>query len=123
MKQLLTIGLGGGLGAIARYRLSGWVLHQTVDWKFPAGTFLVNVVGCLAAGLLAGLVEKQDLFTPETRIFLFTGILGGFTTFSAFGLETIYLFQRHEFFLASLNIALSVLCGLLAIGLGLKIIP
>ncbi|MBI1909980.1 MAG: fluoride efflux transporter CrcB [Deltaproteobacteria bacterium] len=120
MKHLLTIGIGGGLGAVARYKLGGLVLHHTSDWKFPAGTLLVNIVGCLAAGLLAGLVEKQDLFGPETRIFLFTGLLGGFTTFSAFGLETIYLFQRHELFLASLNIVLSVLCGLLAIGLGLK---
>jgi fluoride exporter len=120
MKELLFVGLGGFLGAASRYKLSGFILHHTADWKFPAGTFVVNILGCCLAGLLAGLVEKHDFFTPEARLLVFPGILGGFTTFSAFGLETIYLFQRQEWFLAAANVLLSVVCGLLALWICLK---
>lgn len=90
MKQLMLVGLGGALGAVAGWKLSGAVLHQTVDWRFPLSTFVVNVAGCAIAGVLAGLVTKLDLFAAETRLFLFTGLLGGFTTFSAFGVEIVY---------------------------------
>ena len=96
MTNILLVGLGGFIGAVARYKLGGWVLHLTAQEKFPFGTFAVNVVGCLIAGVLAGLVEKHELFSAETRIFLFTGLLGGFTTFSAFGLETMFLLRRGE---------------------------
>src|SRR5512145_3259967 len=105
---MLIVGAGGALGAIARYKLGGLVLHHTLDWKFPAATFTVNVLGCLAAGVLAGLVERHDLFGPHARLLLFTGILGGFTTFSAFGLETAYLLRRGEAGAAVANVVLSV---------------
>lgn len=120
MKSLLLVGLGGGLGAIARYQLSGLVLHQTNGWKFPAATFVVNVLGCLIAGVLAGLIEKQGWFTPETRLFLFTGLLGGFTTFSAFGMETVNLLRRGETGIAVLYAAASVCCGLAVLWLSMK---
>ena len=55
MKALLLVALGGALGSVGRFKLSGWVLHHTMDWRFPAGTFAVNIAGCLLAGLLAGL--------------------------------------------------------------------
>jgi CrcB protein len=122
MSHILLVGLGGCLGAVARYKLGGWVLHHTADWKFPLSTFLVNVSGCLAAGLLAGLAEKRDFFSAEARLFLFTGLLGGFTTFSAFGLETVYLIQRQEILAAILNVCLSVLLGILALWLGIQVI-
>ncbi len=121
MKLTLLVALGGALGAVARYLLGGWVLHHTLDWKFPAGTFLVNTIGCLIAGLLAGLIERQGMFSPEARVFLFTGILGGFTTFSAFGLETTLLLRRGEFWTAGLNVTFSVLCGVLALWLALRL--
>lgn len=111
LQSVVVVGIGGCIGAVARYTLGGFVLHRSVDWRFPLSTFVVNVVGCLVAGLLAGLAEKYDCFGPATRLFLFTGLLGGFTTFSAFGLETVYLLQRHELGMAALNICLSVLCG------------
>lgn len=114
MKSVLLVALGGAIGSVARFKLSGWVLHQTPNWRFPAATFAVNIIGCLIAGLLAGMAVKQDVFTPEARVFLFTGLLGGFTTFSAFGLETLLLLKRGEAGAALANVLLSIAIGLLA---------
>jgi CrcB protein len=118
MKAALLVALGGAIGSVARYKLSGWVMHHSLDWKFPAGTFAVNVIGCLLAGLLAGLAERQALFSVETRLLLFTGLLGGFTTFSAFGLETMVLLRKGDLWIAGSNIALSVAAGLAALWIG-----
>ena len=119
MKAILLVALGGAAGSVARYKLSGWILHHTLDWRFPAGIFAVNVAGCLLAGALAGLAEKHELFTSEARLLLFTGLLGGFTTFSAFGLETMYLLRKGEVLVAGSNVVLSVAAGLLALWLGM----
>jgi CrcB protein len=123
LKSILLVALGGALGSVVRYKLSGWVLHHTVDWQFPAGTFVVNVAGCLVIGVLAGLAVKEDFFSAETRLFLFTGLLGGFTTFSAFGLETFYLLRRGELLAAGSNIVLSVIVGLIVLWLGFISVP
>lgn len=119
MKGVLLVALGGAMGSVARYKLSGLVLHHTIDWRFPAGTFAVNVLGCLVAGILAGLAEKHDLLSAEARLLLFTGVLGGFTTFSAFGLETMFLLKRGEVGIAVANVVVSVIAGLAALWLGL----
>lgn len=119
MKGILIVALGGAIGSVARYKLSGYVLHHTIDWRFPAGTFAVNVAGCLVAGILAGLAEKHHVLSADTRLFLFTGVLGGFTTFSAFGLETMFLLKRGEVLVAGANVVLSVVAGLAALWLGL----
>lgn len=121
MKAILLVALGGALGSVARFKLSGYVLLHTIDWRFPAGTFAVNVIGCLVAGVLAGLAERYEFLTPETRLFLFTGLLGGFTTFSAFGLETMVLLKRGDVMIAGANVVLSVAAGLLALWLGLAL--
>jgi fluoride exporter len=118
VKSVLLVALGGAIGSVARFKLSGWVLHQTPNWRFPAGTVVVNIIGCLIVGLLAGMAVKQEVFTPEARVFLFTGLLGGFTTFSAFGLETLLLLKRGEAGVAIANIVLSIAVGLLAAWLG-----
>ena len=118
MKSVLLVALGGAIGSVARFKLSGWVLQQTPSWRFPAGTLAVNVIGCFIAGLLAGFAVKQDFFTPDARVFLFTGLLGGFTTFSAFGLETLQLLKRGETGVAMANIVLSVVVGLAVAWLG-----
>lgn len=123
MKSLLLVAIGGGIGALARYKLGGWVLHHTTHWRFPVSTLTVNVSGCLVAGLLAGLIIRHDAFGADTRLFLLTGLLGGFTTFSAFGVETVYLLQRHEPWLALLNVGVSTLAGVLAVWLGIKLLP
>lgn len=121
MKAIALVALGGALGSVARYKLSGLVLHHTIDWRFPAGTFTVNVLGCLVAGVLAGLAEKHDLLSADARILLFTGLLGGFTTFSAFGLETLFLLKRGELAIAAANVVISVIAGLFALWLGLAV--
>ncbi len=120
-KNLILVGIGGCLGAVSRYKLGGLVLHSTADWKFPLSTVLVNVLGCLVAGILAGLAEKHDLLSADMRLFLFTGLLGGFTTFSAFGLDTVYLLQRHETLIALSNVTTSVVFGVLALWLGIRV--
>lgn len=119
MKAIMLVALGGAVGSVARFKISTWLMHAAVGWKFPVGTFTVNVLGCLAAGILAGLAEKHELLTPDARILLFTGLLGGFTTFSAFGLETLYLIRRGDLLIAFSNVALSVAAGLAALWLGL----
>jgi CrcB protein len=121
LKSLLLVALGGALGSMTRFKLSGWVLHQTPNWRFPAGTLAVNLIGCFIAGLLAGMAVKQEVFTPEARLFLFTGLLGGFTTFSAFGLETLLLLKRGEAGVAFANVAISVVVGLLVAWLGYEV--
>jgi len=123
LKSILLVALGGALGSVVRYKLSGYVLHHTIGWQFPAGTFVVNVIGCLVIGVLAGFAVKEDFFSAETRIFLFTGIMGGFTTFSAFGLETFYLLRRGEILTAGSNIVLSVIVGLIALWIGFICVP
>jgi len=123
VKQLVLVGLGGALGAVARWKLSGAILHHTVDWRFPLGTFVVNALGCIIAGVLAGLVTRLDLFTTDTRLFLFTGVLGGFTTFSAFGVETVYLLRRAEYAVAIAYVAMSVFAGLAGLWLAMAAVP
>jgi CrcB protein len=122
MKQLVLVGLGGALGAVARWKLGGVVLHHSADWRFPLGTFVVNVIGCLIAGVLAGLVTKLEWFSPDARLFLFTGLLGGFTTFSAFGVETMYLLRRGDYSVAAAYVVLSVACGILGVCIGMAAI-
>jgi fluoride exporter len=121
-KQILMVALGGALGSVARYKLGGVVLHQTEAWNFPLSTFCVNVVGCLVIGMLAAVVEHHDLFSNQARLFLFTGLLGGFTTFSAFGYETFFLIRRGLVATSMSYVALSVVCGLAAVLIGFKAI-
>lgn len=122
MKQLLLVGLGGFAGSVARYRLGGWLLHLTAQERFPWSTFAVNVAGCLLAGLLAGLAEKHALFGPDARLLLFTGLLGGFTTFSAFGLDALFLLRRGDLATALLYAGGSVVVGLAAAWIGWKLV-
>ncbi|MCE7031478.1 fluoride efflux transporter CrcB [Lysobacter sp. GX 14042] len=122
MQGILLVGLGGFLGAVARYKLSGLVLHMSAQGRFPFSTFVVNVLGCLVVGVLAGLAERHDAFGPDARLFLFTGLLGGFTTFSAFGLEAVQLIRRGELATAALYAGASVVLGIAAVWLGLKLV-
>lgn len=118
--NILLVGLGGFAGAVARYLLGGWVLHHTLSAKFPWSTFAVNLLGCLIIGLLSGLAERLEWFSPSMRLLLLTGLLGGFTTFSAFGLETMHLLRRGELWIAAAYVLASVLACVLAVWLGMK---
>ena len=119
MKSLLLVALGGAVGSVARYGLSTLVMGYAGGARFPAGTFVVNVLGCFVAGVLAHVATRHEWFTQDLRLLLFTGLLGGFTTFSAFGLETVYLMKRGDFGIAAANVVLSVAAGLAALWLGL----
>jgi CrcB protein len=119
MRSYLIVALGGAVGAISRFGFSGWVASHVPGWSFPLPTLLVNVFGCFIAGALTGGAERWNVLSPEFKLLFFTGILGGFTTFSAFSLESIVLFKKDEFFLALLYIMASVFGGLMAFAGGL----
>lgn len=119
MSAFLWVGLGGLLGSIARYAVA-LSIGGTETGRFPWATFVVNCVGCLFIGLLAGGFARAPV--PEgARLFLITGILGGFTTFSAFGLESVNLLRNGELAVALLYIQGSVLVGVLAVWIGVRI--
>lgn len=122
MLHTLLVGIGGFLGAIARYQFGGWVMHHTMQSKFPWSTFAVNVAGCFVIGALSALTEKFDIISHSVRLFLFTGILGGFTTFSAFGFETAYLLRRGEVMLAVVYAGGSVCAGLAALWIAFRLV-
>jgi CrcB protein len=117
--KLVIIGIGGGLGSIVRYLLSGWA--QRFSNTFPAGTLAVNLLGCFLIGFLGILLIGTTLVRDEYRLALIVGLLGGFTTFSAFGWETMALVTDGELFYAALNIAASVGCGLGCVWLGMLV--
>lgn len=120
--RLLWIGLGGFIGAISRYSLSGLIYRLFSDPWMPYGTMACNVLGCFLIGLLGGLSESRQLFSPEVRLFLFIGLLGGFTTFSSFGIETFNLIREGQWFVSLMNVILSVVLGLTAVWLGFILI-
>ena len=119
--NLLLVAGGGAVGSVARYLIGAFVLQRTESWAFPLGTFLVNVLGCLIAGVLIGVAEYRDFLTLQLRLLLFTGFLGGFTTFSAFGVETVALIERGDFRTATIYVVASVLCGIAALLGALKL--
>ena len=118
MVRILLIGFGGFVGSILRYLVSGYVQSSLRSFEFPYGTLTVNLTGCFIIGFLAQLAEGQGVFSTETRLFLFVGILGGFTTFSAFGNETWNLMRDGQQFLAFMNVAANVILGLAAVWIG-----
>jgi len=109
----LLIGVGGFIGSVARY-YSQQVVSKYFPSPMPYGTLSVNVLGCLIIGVVYGLFERGNILSPEWRIFLATGICGGFTTFSTFSYENLQLLRDGEFVYASAYIVLSVVLGLLA---------
>ncbi|MGL4767628.1 MAG: fluoride efflux transporter CrcB [Formosimonas sp.] len=114
----LYIAIGGALGSVLRFVLASWGGQMLAWGKFPIGTFLVNLLGCLLAGILAGLADKYAFFSHELRLFVFTGFLGGLTTFSAFGLETVQLLRRGDWTVAVCYVLGSVLLGIALLALG-----
>ncbi len=117
MSKILIVGLGGFLGSIARYGLQGLV-QRRMNSPFPFGTLAVNVLGCLAIGVVIHLVEDRSMVGPNGRLFVAVGILGGFTTFSTFGYETYELLKDGDFLRGAMNAACSVFLGLLAVWVG-----
>ncbi|RYG58032.1 MAG: fluoride efflux transporter CrcB [Alphaproteobacteria bacterium] len=114
---LLAIFAGAGVGGVVRHGLS-LLVGRLAGTAFPYGTLCVNIVGGFILGLLVGWWAGQGV-SPQWRAFLVTGVLGGFTTFSAFTLETVTLIERHQTTLAFAYIAASVTGALLALAAGL----
>ena len=117
MTNILLIGAGGFVGALTRYWFGAAIQALSQQLHFPAGTLTINVLGCLLIGGLARL-GVQNAISAELRLLLITGFLGAFTTFSAFGNETVLLMQNQKSGLALLYVAASVLLGLGAIWAG-----
>ena len=118
MGKIFWVGLGGFLGSIGRYLLSGYVQHLMRGTVFPYGTLAVNLIGCLGIGFLSQWVGTRGFLSPEIRLFVFMGLLGGFTTFSTFGNETLNLWQADESAAAFANVATHVGLGVGAAWLG-----
>lgn len=120
-KIIFLIGIGGFIGSIFRYYLQH-IISRFFPTLFPLGTLAVNILGCLVIGLIYGLSERGNVLSPEWRLFLATGLAGGFTTFSTFSIESIQLIKDGQWFSVSLYIAISVIVGIMATFLGLIII-
>jgi CrcB protein len=118
MLRLLLVGLGGGFGSILRYGTGGLVHRWAGQALFPWGTLVVNVLGCLLIGFLGSLSEARGVLTGEARLFLFIGILGGFTTFSTFGYETFQLIRDGQISWAAANALSQLGLGLAAVWAG-----
>lgn len=118
MPNILFVGIGGFIGASLRYWAGGLFQDWSGSATFPYGTLAVNLIGCLVIGLLSQLAEARSVFTPQTRLLLFTGVLGGFTTFSTFGNETYNFLQDGENQLALLNVVVHIVLGLAAVWCG-----
>ena len=121
MPLVLWVALGGGLGAAARHGVNVWS-GRLFGTEFPWHTPIVNVAGCFAMGLLTGLLALKLELSQEARAFLTTGILGGFTTFSAFSLDFALLVERKAHLAAGAYAAGSVLLSLVAVFAGLHLI-
>ncbi len=112
------VGSGGFIGALARYGLSGLVHRQVPFATFPYGTMAVNLMGCCAIGVIAGLAESRQLFGPEFRTFALIGLLGGFTTFSTFGYETFAMLRDAEYLRVAANVGVHVVLGIALVWMG-----
>ena len=117
MLRWFLVGIGGFVGTLARYWLSG-VIAKRYGETFPLGTLAVNAVGCFIIGFLFYFFYEQSLTNPTSRTVLFIGLLGGFTTFSSYGLQTFTLLRDGEVSLALTNVIASNVLGLVLVWLG-----
>lgn len=117
MQKVWMIGIAGLIGTLARYALSGWIARHMGE-RFPAGTLAVNLMGCFFVGALYYLMQERFLFDPAVRSALMIGFLGGFTTFSSYGLQTFTLMRDGQMLYAALNIVASNLGGLVLVWFG-----
>jgi CrcB protein len=115
----LLVALAGGVGSLLRYALGGWLARST-GGVFPWETLCINVAGCLAIGCLAALVDRGALLSPAVRMALMAGLLGGFTTFSSFALETFRLAEDAQWVRAGLYVLATNTIGFLAVWAGYR---
>jgi CrcB protein len=120
MGMALAVGVGGGIGALARYYIAGWI--QAASSAFPWGIFVVNISGGLLMGMIIEAGALKLNLSPELRTFLTVGILGGYTTFSTFSLDSVLLLQKGEYAQAAFYVIGSVVLSILALVAGLWIV-
>lgn len=117
--NLVAVAVGGALGAVARYGVTA-LMHRLVPGPFPIGTATVNIIGGLLVGFVAGLLAAREGGAPSAaHLFLIVGVCGGFTTFSAFSLETVRLAQAGSGLLAMVSVVAQVAGAIIATGVGL----
>lgn len=121
IKEIVAIAVGGALGSVLRFLLSRWIQGRTQTGFFPWGILTVNLIGCLTIGVLFGLAAGRLTTDPILRVGIFLGLLGGFTTFSSFTLDTVTLFSSGAFGSAIVYILVSVVAGILATWAGLSL--
>jgi CrcB protein len=118
LKELIIVGLGGGIGSILRY-LSSLLVNRHYSADYPWATFIVNIVGCLLIGLFIGLSARHGFFNKELKLLLITGFCGGYTTFSTFSSENWHLLESGSYFTLASYILLSVIIGVVAVWAGM----
>jgi fluoride exporter len=115
----LAVAIGGALGSVTRYGVA--LLLPTLPGKFPWSTFIVNFVGSFLIGIAYVLIVQKPILSPELRLWLMTGFLGGFTTFSSFSLEALQLWQQGQNLQALIYVISSVVCCLIAVALAVTL--
>ncbi len=118
MGRIFLIGVGGFIGSVLRYWVGGYLQQVTKSVAFPYGTLAVNLIGCFVIGFLSQLADTRGVFTAESRAFVFIGVLGGFTTFSTFGNESMNLLRDGENISALVNVGAHIAFGLGAVWSG-----
>jgi len=121
LKSILIVGFGGFIGTVARFLIMRYFQFTSTS-IFPWSTFIINIAGSLLIGLIYGISEKNDVLSPEIRLFLTVGICGGFTTFSTFSNDAFLLIREQEWIRFALYTSFSVFIGLMAVYLGRFII-
>lgn len=121
MLKIVLIATMGGVGSVLRYLLANALQRPTTEGAFPVGTFCVNVLGCFCAGLLAAVFAERLPIREELRVAVMVGFLGGFTTFSSFGVETVGHWMTGHRSVAIAYVAASITVGLFAVWAGFKV--
>jgi len=120
IKDFLLVGLGGGIGSVARYLSQKW-FNENYPYPFPWGTFTVNLLGCFLIGIIYAAAEKTSLLSPHVRLLLITGFCGGFTTFSTFAFENMNLLRSGDNLYFIIYTLASVILGVGAVFVGIAV--
>lgn len=120
--KICVVGAGGFLGASTRYVITTVLQSKVTTSDFPYGTYLVNILGCFLIGFLLALFSLKNWGDEQVRLFLFAGILGGFTTFSTFANDSYLLFKEGEMLLGLMNVGGQVILGLLFVWVGYALV-
>lgn len=116
-RHLFFVGLGGAVGSILRYFISIYI-SKSYSGEFPLATFFINITGCILIGLFIGLAERYQFINADIRLFLVTGLCGGYTTFSTFSYENLQLIQNNNFIVLFSYIFFSLFIGIIGVWLG-----